>query len=96
VGRYANKNQRLSADARCDYAKSEAPQKGKGRCPVGIGPQIGIFFPAFEGYTGNLNIRGYWDVAIENRPTTQFAMVTLSFLRRQRRRNQRRRAGRGN
>ena len=50
----------------------------KGRS-VGIGPQIGFFFPAFEGYTGYLNIRGYWDVATENRPTTQVAMVTLSF-----------------
>ena len=46
---------------------------------VGIGPQIGFFFPAFEGYMGYLNIRGYWDVATENRPTTQTAMVTLSF-----------------
>jgi hypothetical protein len=46
---------------------------------IGIGPQIGIFFPAFEGYTGYLNIRGYWDLVTENRPTTQFAMVTLSF-----------------
>lgn len=46
---------------------------------LGIGPQIGIFFPAWEGYTGYLNVRGYWDVATENRPTTQTAMVTLSF-----------------
>ena len=28
---------------------------------------------------GYLNIRGYWDVIAENRPTTQTAMVTLSF-----------------
>jgi len=28
---------------------------------------------------GYLNIRGYWDVVTENRPTTQTAMVTLSF-----------------
>ena len=28
---------------------------------------------------GYLNIRGYWDVVAENRPTTQTAMVTLSF-----------------
>jgi len=46
---------------------------------VGIGPQIGVFFPAFEGYTGYLNLRGYWDVVTENRPTTQTMMVTLSF-----------------
>ena len=36
---------------------------------VGIGPQIGIFFPAWEGYMGYLNIRGSWDVIAENRPT---------------------------
>jgi hypothetical protein len=46
---------------------------------VGIGPQIGFFFPAFEGYTGYLNIRGYWDLATEKRPTTQTAMITLAF-----------------
>jgi len=46
---------------------------------VGIGPQIGFFFRAWEGYTGYLNIRGYWDLHTENRPTTQTAMITLSF-----------------
>jgi hypothetical protein len=46
---------------------------------VGIGPQIGFFFPAWEGYTGYLNIRGYWDVFTENRPTSQTVLVTLSF-----------------
>jgi hypothetical protein len=46
---------------------------------VGIGPQIGIFFPASQGYTGYLNVRGYWDVATENRPTTQVFMATLTF-----------------
>lgn len=46
---------------------------------VGIGPQIGFFFPAWEGYSGYLNIRAYWDVYTENRPTNQTAMVTLSF-----------------
>ena len=46
---------------------------------VGIGPQIGVFFPAFEGYTGYLNLRGYRDVVTENRPTTQTVMLTLSF-----------------
>lgn len=50
----------------------------KGRS-VGIGPQIGVFFPAFEGYMGYLNVRGYWDVLTENRPTTQTVMVTLSL-----------------
>src|SRR5215813_7043321 len=46
---------------------------------VGIGPQIGVFFPAWEGYMGYLNLRGYWDVVTENRPTTQTFMATLSF-----------------
>lgn len=46
---------------------------------VGIGPQIGIFFPAWQGYTGYLNLRGYWDVATENRPTTQTFMATLTL-----------------
>ena len=46
---------------------------------VGIGPQIGFFFPAWEGYSGYLNLRGYWDLHTENRPTTQTFMATLSF-----------------
>jgi hypothetical protein len=46
---------------------------------VGIGPQVGIFFPAWQGYTGYLNVRGYWDVATENRATTQTFMATLTF-----------------
>ena len=29
---------------------------------VSLGPQMGFFFPAFEGYTGYLNVRGYWEV----------------------------------
>jgi hypothetical protein len=46
---------------------------------VGIGPQIGFFFPAWKGYEGYLNLRGYWDVYTQNRPTTTTAMVTLTF-----------------
>ena len=46
---------------------------------VGIGPQIGFFFPAGNGYTGYLNVRSYWDVVTENRPTTNTVMVTLGF-----------------
>lgn len=46
---------------------------------IGVGPQIGFFFPAWDGYSGYLNVRGYWDVATENRPTSQTVMVTLSF-----------------
>ncbi|XSC43946.1 SphA family protein [Bradyrhizobium sp. RDT10] len=46
---------------------------------VGIGPQIGFFFPAGEGYQGYLNLRGYWDLATENRPTSSTVFVTLAF-----------------
>jgi hypothetical protein len=69
------------AQSGCSFAQHSAGAKlgdFKGHS-VGIGPQIGIFFPAWEGYIGYLNIRGYWDVATENRPTTQTAIVTLSF-----------------
>jgi len=46
---------------------------------IGLGPQIGIFFPAWEGYTGYLNLRGYADVFTENRPASVTFMTTLSF-----------------
>ena len=46
---------------------------------VAFGPQIGFFFPAWEGYSGYLNIRGYWDLYTENRTTNQTVLVTLSF-----------------
>jgi hypothetical protein len=46
---------------------------------VGIGPQIGFFFPAWKGYEGYLNLRGYRDVYTQNRPTTTSALVTLTF-----------------
>jgi hypothetical protein len=46
---------------------------------IGIGPQIGFFFPAWQGYTGYLNLRGYADIYTENRPTNTTFMATLSF-----------------
>jgi len=46
---------------------------------IGIGPQIGFFFPAWEGYTGYLNLRGYVDIYTENRPINSTFMATLSF-----------------
>ena len=46
---------------------------------VGIGPQVGFLFPAWQGYQGYLNVRGYRDVSTENRPTTSTIMVTLGF-----------------
>ena len=44
-----------------------------------LGPQIGFFFPAWQGYTGYLNLRGYVDLYTENRPTNSTFMATLSF-----------------
>ena len=46
---------------------------------IGIGPQIGFFFPAWQGYTGYLNLRGYADIYTENRPTNTTFMATVSF-----------------
>ena len=46
---------------------------------IGIGPQIGFFFPAGENYQGYLNIRGYKDIEVENRPINTTLWVTLAF-----------------
>ena len=46
---------------------------------IGIGPQIGFFFPAWQGYTGYVNLRGYADIYTENRPTSTTFMATVSF-----------------
>ena len=46
---------------------------------TGIGPQIGFFFPAGEGYTGYLNVRGYADIVTENRSKSTTFMVTLGL-----------------
>jgi len=46
---------------------------------IAFGPQIGFFFPAMEGYTGYLNLRGYADIFTENRPANVTFMTTLSF-----------------
>ncbi|MBR0740701.1 transporter [Bradyrhizobium liaoningense] len=46
---------------------------------IALGPQIGIFFPAWQGYTGYVNFRGYVDIHTENRPTNSTFMATLSF-----------------
>src|SRR5262249_61195495 len=50
----------------------------KGRV-LGIGPQIGFMFSAGEGYQGYLNLKGYRDFAVENRPEGWTAWVTLAF-----------------
>jgi len=50
----------------------------KGRA-LGIGPQVGFMFPAWEGYQGYLNIRGYRDIEVENRPKSTTVFVTLAL-----------------
>jgi hypothetical protein len=51
------------------------PFKGQ---TVGIGPQIGFIFPISEGYQGYLNLRGYKDLEVENRPQGWTAWVTFA------------------
>ncbi|KRQ03035.1 SphA family protein [Bradyrhizobium manausense] len=46
---------------------------------VGIGPQIGFMIPMSEGYQGYLNIRGYKDLEVENRPSSWSTWVTFSL-----------------
>jgi hypothetical protein len=46
---------------------------------VGIGPQIGFIFPVGEGYQGYLNLRGYKDLAVENRPEGWTGWVTFAI-----------------
>jgi hypothetical protein len=50
----------------------------KGRT-LGIGPQIGFIFSAWEGYQGYLNVKGYKDFATENRVPSTTVWVTLAF-----------------
>ncbi|MGV7215078.1 SphA family protein [Bradyrhizobium sp. UFLA05-112] len=45
---------------------------------IGIGPQIGFIIPLSQGYQGYLNVRGYKDIDVENRPNTWTAWVTFS------------------
>ena len=46
---------------------------------VGIGPQIGFIIPISEGYQGYLNLKGYRDLAVENRPEGWTAWVTFAI-----------------
>jgi hypothetical protein len=47
---------------------------------VGIGPQVGFLFPnLFEGYQGYLNLKGYKDLATENRPSGWSTWVTFAI-----------------
>ncbi|MCP3405887.1 transporter [Bradyrhizobium sp. CCGB01] len=45
---------------------------------VGIGPQIGFMIPMSDGYQGYLNVRGYKDLEVENRPNSWSTWVTFS------------------
>lgn len=45
---------------------------------VGIGPQIGFMIPMSDGYQGYLNVRGYKDLEVENRPSSWSTWVTFS------------------
>lgn len=45
---------------------------------VGVGPQIGFLFPVGD-YQGYLNIKGYADVAVENRPQGWSTWVTFAI-----------------
>ncbi|MBR0789605.1 transporter [Bradyrhizobium manausense] len=46
---------------------------------VGIGPQIGFIIPMNNGYQGYLNLRGYKDLEVENRPKSWTGWVTFSL-----------------
>jgi hypothetical protein len=46
---------------------------------VGLGPQIGFLFPLGTGHQGYLNLRGYRDLATENRPSGWTALVTFAI-----------------
>jgi hypothetical protein len=46
---------------------------------VGIGPQIGFLFPLGKDHQGYLNLRGYRDLATENRPSGWTALVTFAI-----------------
>ncbi|WP_454621797.1 SphA family protein [Bradyrhizobium cenepequi] len=50
----------------------------KGRT-VGIGPEIGFIFPVTQGYEGYLNLRGYKDLSVENRPEGWTTLVTFAI-----------------
>ncbi|WP_082905769.1 transporter [Bradyrhizobium centrolobii] len=45
---------------------------------IGIGPQVGFIFPVAEGYQGYLNLKGYRDLDVENRPQGWTAWVTFA------------------
>ncbi|MGY8711744.1 transporter [Bradyrhizobium sp. 18BD] len=46
---------------------------------VGIGPQIGFIIPMSNGYQGYLNLRGYKDLEVENRPKSWTGWLTFQI-----------------
>ena len=46
---------------------------------VGIGPQIGFIFPVSQEYQGYVNLRGYRDLEVENRPQGWTAWLTFAI-----------------
>ena len=50
----------------------------KGRT-LGIGPQIGHMFKAWEGYSGYANLKGYKEFGVENRAEGYSVWFTLVF-----------------
>ncbi len=50
----------------------------KGRA-IGIGPQIGFLFPVGDAYQAYLNVKGYRDLSVENRPEGYTLWVALAI-----------------
>ncbi|WP_027581019.1 transporter [Bradyrhizobium sp. Ai1a-2] len=46
---------------------------------VGIGPQVGFLFPVGDDYQGYLNLKGFKDLAVENRPEGWTAWLTFAI-----------------
>jgi hypothetical protein len=45
---------------------------------AGVGPQAGFLFPVGD-MKGDLNIKGYWEFAAENRPSGWNSWVTFAI-----------------
>lgn len=46
---------------------------------IGVGPQIGFIIPAGDAYQAYLNVKGYRDLAVENRPQGYTIWVALAI-----------------
>jgi hypothetical protein len=45
----------------------------------GVGPQVGFILPAWEGYQGYVNVKGYREFGHDNRPEGWNVWLTLAF-----------------